>query len=340
MIFNRFLLIIIIFVTINYGDEPFYIAVNDLIGKGITKTESEIITDKIRNELTIRKNFKVMERSEMKQIMEEMEFQNSGICDDEACDVEIGKVIGVDKIVSGSIGKIGSMFSINLRLIDVSTAEILYSVSGEYICSIEELLSKYSIKLVDKLENQIFADKGGTVAITTTPKGGNLTITGKDVNVKDITPYKSPILHTGNYIISLKLGNYELITDSITINAKDALNLSYDFKYSKAYTDSVTNVAKKGNRKKKIARQITLGLLTAASVGGGVYFNSRIDNNISDRDIAYKNYQDAISEEDAIRYRNEVESLDDDIKTNKIIRNSMYGVGGAFGLAFTITLFF
>jgi hypothetical protein len=340
MVSIRAFMPLLLLIITSYATEPFYVAVNDLVGKGITKTESEIITDKIRNELIIRKNFKVMERSEMNQIMEEMEFQNSGICDDQACAVEIGKIIGVDKIISGSIGKIGSMFSINIKMVDVSTAEIKYSVSGEYTCTIEELLSKYTVKLVNKLENQIFGDKGGTISITTTPPSGNLTITGTDVNIKDITPYKSPILHTGDYAISIKLNNYELIKDSITVNTKEALNLTYQFKHTKAFTDSIAHLSKKGNRKKKVARQVTLGLLGAAAAGGGIYFNSKINDNISDREIAYKNYQDAKTEEDAIKYRNKVESLDDDIKMNQIIRNSMYGVGGAFGLTFTITMFF
>jgi hypothetical protein len=69
-----------------------------------------------------------MERSQMDRVLKEQGFQSSGLCDGNECAVEVGKVLGIDRMVVGSIGKIGSMYIINVRMVDVSTGEILASV--------------------------------------------------------------------------------------------------------------------------------------------------------------------------------------------------------------------
>jgi len=47
----------------------------------------------------------VMERSEMALVLQEQSFQQSGVCDQSSCALEIGKILSVDRMVVGSVGQ-------------------------------------------------------------------------------------------------------------------------------------------------------------------------------------------------------------------------------------------
>ena len=86
------------------------IAVNDLRGEGIDKSSANIISERIRSELINTGVFRVMERAEMQTILKEQGFQQSGACIDQQCLVQVGQLLGVDRIVAGSVGMIGSIY--------------------------------------------------------------------------------------------------------------------------------------------------------------------------------------------------------------------------------------
>ena len=65
-----------------------------------------------------------MERGQMERILHEQGFQNSGVCDASECIVQVGQLLGIDKMVVGSIGQLGSSWVINLRLVDIKSGAI------------------------------------------------------------------------------------------------------------------------------------------------------------------------------------------------------------------------
>jgi len=69
---------------------------------------------------------KVVDRSHIKEIFDEMKFQASSAID-ESTAVEIGKLSGADIIVMGSVNRVGGLFYLNIKLITVQTAEIIGS---------------------------------------------------------------------------------------------------------------------------------------------------------------------------------------------------------------------
>lgn len=117
------------------------LAVNNLIGHGLTESEVMTLTDVLRSRLMETGKFKVMERAEMETILKEQAFQNSGACTEEACIVEMGQLLGIEEILAGSIGQVGKAYSINVRIISVKSGEILKSVSHSYTGPIENLLT-------------------------------------------------------------------------------------------------------------------------------------------------------------------------------------------------------
>ncbi len=68
--------------------------------------------------------FLVLERSQMDAILSEQGFQQSGVCDQESCNVEVGKLLGVDKIIVTTMGTSGMQRSITAKLVDVQTGSI------------------------------------------------------------------------------------------------------------------------------------------------------------------------------------------------------------------------
>jgi len=115
-----------------------YIAVNDFVGINVSQAETDAISDRLRFELVEIGLYNVLERSLIKEILNEKGLQLSG-CVTNECIVEVGTLLGVDLIIGGSVSKVGTIYSITGRLIDIETGEI--SLSSNYSdISIDNLL--------------------------------------------------------------------------------------------------------------------------------------------------------------------------------------------------------
>ena len=75
-VFNSFLLLTVLFGASSFAQTT--IAVLDFEGKGVSKVETSILTDRLRNELVKTKYFRVIERQQMSKILAEQKFQASG----------------------------------------------------------------------------------------------------------------------------------------------------------------------------------------------------------------------------------------------------------------------
>jgi hypothetical protein len=58
--------------------------------------------------------------------------------------IEMGQILGVQKLVTGSIGKVGSMYLLNIRMIDIKTAKITKTVSEDVKGDLEEVVGRLS----------------------------------------------------------------------------------------------------------------------------------------------------------------------------------------------------
>lgn len=104
------------------------VAISPLQAKKVDPEEVDLISEALSGELQSTGAFRVMERGQMDRILKEQGVQSSGLCDGNECAVEVGKILGIDKIVVGSVGRIGTLFIINTRMVDVQSGEILASV--------------------------------------------------------------------------------------------------------------------------------------------------------------------------------------------------------------------
>jgi TolB-like protein len=130
------------------------IAVSDLAGQGIEQSSTAIISDRLRTELFKQGGFNVLERNAMQDILKEQGFQQSG-CTSDACAVEIGQMLGVTYIVVGTVGKLGHLFTIDVRLIQVATGKIAFSENVDCDCPIEKVLTVSIVSIAKKISQNI-----------------------------------------------------------------------------------------------------------------------------------------------------------------------------------------
>jgi TolB-like protein len=107
---------------------------------GLDTTLARPISDRLRQELFKTGRFTVVERNTMEQIFEEQTLHLAG-CMSDQCVVEVGRILGVEQMVAGSISRVGSVITVNARLIDVETTELTAAESVDCECSLETVLT-------------------------------------------------------------------------------------------------------------------------------------------------------------------------------------------------------
>jgi TolB-like protein len=125
------------------GQAPrrFNIAVLDLeLDKNVPEEYQITLSNRLRQELINTGRFTVIERGRMQDILAEQGLQLSGCTSDE-CVIEAGRLLGVEQMVAGSVGRVGNTYSVILRRIDVESGQILDAQGVDCPCEIEEVMT-------------------------------------------------------------------------------------------------------------------------------------------------------------------------------------------------------
>jgi TolB-like protein len=104
------------------------LAVSDLAAQGVQESEAAVLSEQLRAELMKSPRIRLIERSQMQEILKEQGFQQSG-CASDACAVEAGQLLGVKNMVVGSVGMAGSYTVLSVRVINVATGSVVASES-------------------------------------------------------------------------------------------------------------------------------------------------------------------------------------------------------------------
>ena len=116
------------------------VAILDFEGRGISQMEAQTLTDRLMSEMVNTDAVIMVERNQMEEIMAEQGFQQSG-CTTSECAAEVGALLGVQNMVSGSFGKLGNSYTIDAKLFSVSTGGTIRSVSKTYKGEVDGLLN-------------------------------------------------------------------------------------------------------------------------------------------------------------------------------------------------------
>jgi len=120
--------------------------------------------------------FDVVERSLLNKIMEEQKLGMTGMVD-ESTATQLGKILGVRAIISGSVLKLHNILEINARIIDVESASIraAESVRSAQVDNLHDLVNQMSeiiIKnfplqgyIVNKTDDRVTIDLGSSAGV-------------------------------------------------------------------------------------------------------------------------------------------------------------------------------
>ena len=96
------------------------VAVLDFDANGIPEYEVETLVERLRSELPNTGAVRLVDRKMLENILKEQGLQQSGCTTDE-CAAQIGELLGAQFMISGSIGKLENTFTVDMKMVSVST---------------------------------------------------------------------------------------------------------------------------------------------------------------------------------------------------------------------------
>ena len=116
------------------------VAILEFEGRGISQLEAKTLTDRLMSEMVNTDAVIMVERNQMDEILNEQGFQQSG-CTSSECAAEVGALLGVQNMVSGSFGKLGNSYTIDAKMFSVETGATIRTVSKTYKGPVDNLLT-------------------------------------------------------------------------------------------------------------------------------------------------------------------------------------------------------
>ena len=211
------LLVFVLFSSLSIAQQT--VGILDFEGIGISSDESKALSNRFGTEFQTYSSgrYVLVERQQMGAILEEQGLQQSG-CVSSECAVEVGNALGAKYIVTGSISKVGTFYSVNAKLVNVETAEIVNSISYDQSGNIGLLLTKGMQEASKKLlgissstPSQPAAAKVGSIQMIALEKGITLhnVDTGKFLAVAPTTPEEIKNLEPGTYKFLAKKNGFK-----------------------------------------------------------------------------------------------------------------------------------
>jgi TolB-like protein len=139
---------------------------------GVSKEDAASLSDAFQGQIIETNEFIVVDRNRIKAILQEQGFQQSEACSEVECMVDVGRILKVEKMFSGTIGKVGKIYTVNIQLIDISTAQIVQSKSRRHDGAIEGLLTDVIPELAAEMTKEL---SGKEVQVSTGTTGGSST---------------------------------------------------------------------------------------------------------------------------------------------------------------------
>jgi len=133
-----------------------------------TKDMGKIVAEWFITALVKEGRFEVVERGMLQKIIAEQKLALSGVVD-ESTATQLGKVLGVKVVITGTVMKLQGITEINARIIDVESASIITAenVRSTSAASLQQLVVRMSEKIIKNfpLEGYIVKRSGKKVTI-------------------------------------------------------------------------------------------------------------------------------------------------------------------------------
>tara|TARA_R110000868_G_scaffold368227_1_gene631220 strand:- start:55095 stop:55712 length:618 start_codon:yes stop_codon:yes gene_type:complete len=169
VVLSRVIYPIVVFVFLSLGQQSMAqerVAVFDFeITTGLTESDAIVLTNKFRNEIANAPNYTSVERDKIEAVVKEGLFGESDIADQNEA-IQLGRQLSATKIILGNIGKIGTTYSVVVRIIDVETGSIENSESLEHRGQLEDLLVELEVMAKKLTGTYVKKKKRGWLYVT------------------------------------------------------------------------------------------------------------------------------------------------------------------------------
>jgi len=208
------------------------VAVLGLDAHNMSQSDSDLLAGRLRSILVNWDVYDVIERTKMMEILEEHGFQQTGCIADE-CLLEAGRLLGVQKMIAGSVGRFGDIYTIELRMVDMETAKIEASATYDHEGEMEVLL----FTGINTALKKLLAAKGdsgawltqpeGTLIIETSPPNATIYLENRSIGKSPKTISQLP---KGAYQLELTIDDkHEPFSRAIVIATNDTTRITHTF---------------------------------------------------------------------------------------------------------------
>jgi TolB-like protein len=96
----------------------------------LTAFEAETLADDVRGAAlaVLGRSFRIMTRESMLEMLPP--GTDLAQCSEGQCEVQAGRKVGADRVIAGSVGRVGTKMVVRLKLFDTHTADLLGQESG------------------------------------------------------------------------------------------------------------------------------------------------------------------------------------------------------------------
>ncbi|MBC8402784.1 MAG: PEGA domain-containing protein [Candidatus Marinimicrobia bacterium] len=230
---TKILAFIVIMIGFLYSNPITTIAVLDLEARGMSTSEAAILTDRLRSTLIKVGQYTVVDRANMEEVLTEQGFQQTGCTSDE-CVAEVGKLLGVQHMVSGSLGRFGKAYTIQLQILNVETGAIEQSSTYDYEGEIENLLKEgiqTALLRLLGLEDSPTAFSAtsiknpGVLIVSSDPTEAMVKMDGYEIGT---TPLTNTGVMPGAHIIAVKKDRYDEAVKTIVVGSGKTVRESFE----------------------------------------------------------------------------------------------------------------
>ena len=194
------------------------IAVLDFEIVGGSKAEASAVTDRLREEMLKTGQVTLVDRSQIEAVLNEQALQQA--CTSSECAVQVGRILGVRRMVAGKVTKISDkLWQISAQVVDVETTETLRAETVTFEGRYLDLLLTGVSELAAKLAGAAVIPSGpaarGRAAVLTDPTGADLILDGQAIAQKSdalldqlpagthtVVANKGSLTATANFIVN------------------------------------------------------------------------------------------------------------------------------------------
>ena len=208
---NIYTFILFISILVGQNTKP-TVAILDFEGQDVSQTEVQTLSERMRTEIGNTNAVRLIERKAVEKIMQEQGFQQSGCTSDE-CAAEVGQLLGVQFMISGSIGKMGKSYTIDCKMFSVETGETVRSKNATHDGDISGLLTEMQIMAWEI----VGLEAPGKLKLKRAGKEASTTVAVLDFEGRGITMQEAQTL-TDRFTTSLSSTEKVILVERGTMN--------------------------------------------------------------------------------------------------------------------------